>query len=290
MTAFYINLAIGGLVQGLIIALAALAINLVFAVGRFANAATGDYVTVGAYAGIAAQAVGFTSTLAQGLAAALVTAVLVPAVYLLVFRPLAGRPAATFMIASVGVGFFLRYTIAFFVGHDQYTFLRPTVRALQWEGIRMLPIDLWLSGLAVLAVAAVFCILFLTSAGRRLRAVADNPELARTSGIDVGNSMMLLWVLVGFLSGVGGMIVGIKTVVVPDIGWNILLPAFAAAILGGVGNLPGALIAGLLLGVVQELSSPIVGFVYKQAIAFGVLVLVLAVRPQGLFGARKAVR
>ena len=117
-----------------------------------------------------------------------------------------------------------------------------------------------------------------------MRAVADDPSLARVSGIAPARVMVALWALAGAVSAVAGVMLGIRTVITPDMGWEMLLPAFAAAILGGIGNPVGAVVAGILLGTVQELSTPWVGFTYKIAISFVVLLLVLLLRPQGLFG------
>jgi branched-chain amino acid transport system permease protein len=102
--------------------------------------------------------------------------------------------------------------------------------------------------------------------------------------------MIALWVLVSGITAVAGLILGIKTVVSPEIGWEILLPAFAAAILGGIGSPVGAVFAGLLLGAAQEISTPLVGFSYKIALSFVVILFVLLVRPSGLFGRVEGVR
>jgi branched-chain amino acid transport system permease protein len=139
-------------------------------------------------------------------------------------------------------------------------------------------------------MAVVFMVLHLTPIGRRMRAVADNPTLARAGGIRIGRVMMAMWAMAGAVCGVAGMVLGINTVVLPEAGWNVLLPAFAAAVLGGVGSPVGAIVAGVALGVAQELSTPFVGFTYKIALSFVVLIVILAVRPRGLFGAASRVR
>jgi branched-chain amino acid transport system permease protein len=123
-----------------------------------------------------------------------------------------------------------------------------------------------------------------------MRAVADNPDLARISGVQPERIMIALWGLVGALTAIAGFILGIKTVVSPEIGWEILLPAFAAAILGGIGSPAGAVIAGVLLGMLQEVSTPFIGFSYKIALSFAVILFVLLVRPRGLFGRIEGVR
>jgi branched-chain amino acid transport system permease protein len=285
----YINLVIAGAVQGLVIALAALAISLSFAVARFPNAATGDTMTVGAYVAVLVQAAA-GSLLLGSIAAVIVTTLVSVACYLLVFKKLERRPLVASLIASIGIAFFLRSMLTFFLGFEQHVFQVPIMRALNFSGVRIIRIDLWLSGIAILVLAATFVVLFLTSLGRRMRAVAADMDLARASGIRTGRVMIALWAIVGVLSAVAGIMVGIKTVVTPDLGWDLLLPAFAAAILGGIGSPGGAVLAAILLGVAQEVSTPFVGFTYKIALAFVALIAVLIVRPAGLFGQPERVR
>jgi neutral amino acid transport system permease protein len=139
-------------------------------------------------------------------------------------------------------------------------------------------------------VALAFARLYLTRLGRQRRAVADNPDLARASGISAGRVRLVLWAVVGALCATAGVLVGIKAVVMPELGWELLLPAFAAMILGGIGSPVGAVAGGVLLGVVQELSVPFVGPTYKIVVAFAVMLAVLLVRPRGLLGRALAVR
>ena len=284
-----LNLAVTGLVQGLLIGLAALAVSLCFAIARFPNAATGDFMTLAAYAGVAVQ--GWTGSLLAGAAAGVVVVAAVSlASYGLVFRHFHGRSLVAPLIASIGLAFLLRSVLTFSVGFDQQSFQVPIARALVFGGVRIRPMDLWLAGFAVATLAVVLAVLFLTPVGRRMRAVADNRELARASGIRSRPVMITLWTLIGVCSAVGGVMLGLRTVVVPEMGWNVLLPAFAAAVLGGVGNPAGAVLAGIALGLAEALSTPLVGFTYQSSIAFVVLILTLVLRPQGLLGRAEAVR
>ena len=282
MTSF-LELLIVGLTSGLVVGLAALAVTLVFGIARFANAATGDVMAAGAYASYGgAAATG--SLVAGGVFGAAIGALLGVLGYLLVFRKLAGRPAVTALLASIGVGFLIRAVLGVSYGHAQKTFQLPLLRPWRVLDIRILPTDVNLIVVAALALAVTFVILHGTPIGRRMRAVADDPSLARVSGIAPERVMIALWALAGAVSAVAGIMLGIRTVITTDMGWEMLLPAFAAAILGGIGNPAGAVLAGILLGTVQELSTPFVGFTYKIAISFIVLLLVLLLRPQGLFG------
>lgn len=285
----YLQLVLNGFVQGLVIGLGALAITLVFGIARFANAGTGDFLTAGAYGALSAhKATG--SFILAGLAGVAVSAVVSLLAYLLVFRRLMGRSAMALLLSSIGVAFTLQAAHGLIFGHSQYVFQVPLARPYVFWGLRVSALDLSLMATAALALALVFGILHFTSIGRQMRAVADNQELARVSGIRVGRVMTTLWLLTGAISAVAGIILGIKTVVIPEAGWSMLLPIFSAAILGGIGSPAGAIVAGVLLGVAQELSTPFVGFTYKIALAFVVMLFVLLVRPRGLFGVVEGVR
>lgn len=286
------NLVLNGLVEGAVIALPALALTLVMSIARFPNAATGDLMTLGAYVAVGAQAlvVGSAfdaSTIGMGvaaLAAVVACAAVSVAAYELIFRRLGRAAMVASLLASIGLAFLIRSLITLVIGFEQRTFALPLVRAWNFSGVRLLPSDLVIAIVALLVLAAVFAWLHFGRSGRLLRAVADNPDLARLSGIRAPRLMRLLWALAGALSAIGGVLLGVKSVVMPEMGWELLLPAFAAMILGGIGSPAGAVAGALLMGVGQELSVPFVGPTYKIAVAFAVLFVVLLARPEGLFG------
>ncbi len=288
MTAF-MQLVANGVVEGLLIGMAALAITLVFGIARFPNAATGDTMTAGAYAGLVAQSL-TGSLLAAGLVSTLAGMAVAWLGHVLVFRRLAGRSVVSLLVASIGVAFAIRAVIGVVFGQAQAVFDVPLTRAHLYWGVRITPLNLQVSAVVILALLAVFAVLYFTPIGRQMRAVADDRDLARVSGIRPDRVMVALWLLAGAVMGLGGMLLGLETVVQPEVGWNLLLPSFTAAILGGIGSAPGAVLAGVLLGIVQEISTPYVGFSYKIAVAFVVMLGVLLVRPSGLFGRREGVR
>jgi len=286
----FLNLLINGVIEGLVVALPALAMTLVMGVNRFPNAATGDLMTTGAYAAVGMQTLGVSSLLGATFAAALATALVSVLAYELIFKKLARQPMIASLLAAIGLGFLLRSTISFFAGHDQRTFQVPLARAWNFDGVRVLPSDLNIAAAALLCLLVVFVLLYKTSFGRQLRAVSDNPDLARASGIRARSLMIGLWLLVGAVSAVGGVLLGMKAVVMPELGWDHLIPAFAAMVLGGIGSPVGAVLGALLLCVGQELSVPLLGPSYKLVLSFGVLALVLLVRPTGLMGRTELLR
>jgi branched-chain amino acid transport system permease protein len=286
----FCNLLINGTVEGLLIALPALALTLVMGIARFPNAATGDTMTVAAYAGIGVQALGVTSIVAMGVGALAAGVAAALVFYAAVFRRLAARPPVASLVASIGIAFLARSLLTLFVGHDQHTFQLPLVRAWNFGGVRLLPADLYVAAVAIGAMALLFALLHLTPIGRQMRAIADNPDLARACGIRSRRVLLALWAVAGALCALGGMMFGIKAVVMPELGWELLIPAFAAMILGGIGSPAGAVLGGVLLGIAAELSVPFVGPSYKIAVSFGVLLLVLLLRPRGLLGRAVAAR
>ncbi len=286
---FYAQLLVNGLVQGLVIGLAALSITLVFGIARFPNAATGDFMSLGAYAALTAH--NATGSIALGgLGAIAATGLVSLLAYLTVFKRLAGRSVVALLVASIGLAFFIRAILGVAFGHGQQVFQVPLSRPYVFGGVRIMPLDLQLASVAAVSLVIVFALLYLTPIGRQMRAVADNWDLARVSGIRPGRVMIALWLVAGGIAGVAGMMLGIKTIVTPEFGWEMLLPAFTAAILGGIGSPIGAVLAGLLLGVAQEVSTPFVGFTYKIALAFIIMLAVLLIRPRGLFGQLEGAR
>jgi branched-subunit amino acid ABC-type transport system permease component len=286
----FLNLLLNGLIEGLVVALPALAMTLVMGVNRFPNAAAGDFMTTGAYVAVGVQLLGGLPLWAAALVAMVVTALLSAGSHALIFRKLAGQPMVSSLLAAIGLGFLLRSMISFFAGHDQRTFDLPLVRAWNVGGVRVLPSDLAVAGIALVSLLVVFLLLYRTSFGRQLRAVADSPDLARASGIRAGSLLRSLWLLVGALSAIGGVLLGMKAVVTPEFGWESLIPAFAAMVLGGIGSPVGAVLGAVLICVAQELSVPLLGPSYKLVLSFAVLALVLLLRPAGLMGRVQLVR
>jgi neutral amino acid transport system permease protein len=286
----FVNLIINGLIEGLVVALPALAMTLVMGVNRFPNAATGDFMTTGAYALVAVQLVAGLPLWMGALVAMAVTGAISAGSYLLIFRKLAKRPMVSSLLAAIGLGFVLRSMIGFFAGHDQRTFDMPMVRAWDFGGVRILPTDLIVAAVALGCLAVVFVLLYRTSFGRQLRAVADSADLARASGIRANGLMIKLWVLVGAISALGGVLLGVKAIVMPELGWESLIPAFAAMVLGGIGSPVGAVLGAVTLCIAQELAVPWLGASYKLVLSFAVLAVVLLVRPAGMMGRVQLVR
>jgi branched-chain amino acid transport system permease protein len=154
---------------------------------------------------------------------------------------------------------------------------------------------LHLEAIAIIIIVAVALHIFLTTTktGRSMRAVSDNPELARVAGLDTEKVVRWTWIIGGSLAAIAGVLSGLDTNIHPNLGWNLILPMFAAAILGGIGKPMGALLGGMVIALIEELSSytwitdePLINPGYKTATAFLIMVLLLIFRPQGLLKGR----
>lgn len=285
-----IQYLINGISEGAIIALIGLGLTLTFGIARFANVAHGDYVTVGAYATLL-----FNHVLGINLILSIFLAIPIGVliglfVHQTVFKPLSSRPFIASVIASIGVALVVRHVIILVAGSGQYTYDLPLTRALRFGDVRIAPTDLWIVGTAAVLVLGIHMLLHYTSLGRNMRAVADDPQLARIAGINSQRVISTMWVLVLILAVIAGALFGIKAIIHPYIGWYMLIGAFAAIVLGGIGNPYGAVVGALLIGVSQEFSTLVLPPTYKVAVSFLILTIVLLVRPEGLFGERRLVR
>jgi branched-subunit amino acid ABC-type transport system permease component len=135
-------------------------------------------------------------------------------------------------------------------------------------------------------LTAVGLMLKATVLGKSMRALSDNQDLAEVAGINTGRVITYTWILAGALAGLAGMFATVYTTLTPETGWLLLLGVFAAVILGGIGNAYGALLGGLVIGLVQEWSTMFFEPTWKEAVGFLVLIIVLLVRPQGILGHR----
>lgn len=285
-----LNLALNGLAEGLLMALPALAVTLVFGVLRFPNAATGDLVTVGGFGAYGAWRFSGGSFVAAALGAVAAGAAAGWLAWRTVFQPVARRRGVTLLLTSIGLGFLIRALLGLSFGYEHKMFQLPLLRAWRWGDVSFNPLDAMVGGLSLACVAGCFVLLHATPLGRTWRALADNDDLARVVGIRSARALSGLWLLTGAICGLAGLLLGLKTLVSPEAGAELLLGAFAAAVLGGLGHPVGAVVGAVILGVAQELSTPFVGFTYKIALSYVAMLLVLLWRPQGLFHRIQGVR
>jgi branched-chain amino acid transport system permease protein len=292
-----------GVVLGATIGLGAIGVTLTYAVLRFANFTHGELLSWGAYVALAAAAawsallgagpplapLTFGWPLLGGLAVAVAAAGgLGLALDAALFGPLRRQATPiTLVIASFGASLALRNLLVVLHGPQPEYFTREIAIAREvLPGVRMTADQLFLLALTAALVLGLHLLLSRTTLGRAMRAFAENPALAQVIGLDPRAVVRATWLIGGGLAAVAGVLVGLTVQVRALMGFDLLLPCFAAAILGGIGSAYGAVLGGLLVGLAEALSVPLVGAEYRAAVAFLVLLAVLLVRPSGLLGRR----
>ncbi|WP_353932145.1 branched-chain amino acid ABC transporter permease [Okeanomitos corallinicola TIOX110] len=279
-----IQLIINGIAVGSIIALAAVGLTLTYGILRLSNFAHGDFLTLGAYLTFLVNGSDVNIWLSMILAAAgTVTAMLLTEILLWSRMRSIRAASTTLIIISIGLALFLRNGIIFIWGGKNQNYDLPVIPALEFGELRVPQNQLLVLGLAVLVIVALHYLLQNTKIGKAMRAVADDLDLARVSGINVDRVILWTWVIAGTLTSLGGSMYGLITAVRPNMGWFLILPLFASVIVGGIGNPYGAIIAALIIGICQEVSTPWLGSQYKQGVALFIMILVLLIRPKGLF-------
>ena len=292
-----------GLIAGSMIGLGAIGITLTYSILRFANFAHGDMISWAAYFALAvSSALGtlmpslsapigpfsFGWSLPIGLAASIIlTALLALLIDALLFGKLRKRGGAViiFVMAGFGAALTLRSFLEFvFTSKPTYFTDALQIARPLFGGARATADQMLGLGVAVMLVALVHLALTRTAAGRAMRAVSENQALAGLAGVNVAKTVRLAWVFGAGLAAVAGVMAGLLVQIRPYMGHDLLLPLFAAAILGGIGSVPGAMIAGLIIGLAEALCVQFVGAEWRAAVSFVVLVAILLLRPQGIFG------
>ncbi|MBD1868143.1 branched-chain amino acid ABC transporter permease [Oculatella sp. FACHB-28] len=279
-----IQLLVNGIATGSIIALAAVGLTLTYGILRLANFAHGDLMTLGAYLTLLINANGANIWLSMIVGAvATVGAALVSEK--LLWSPMRDRRATstTLIIISIGLALFIRNGIILFWGGDNQAYNLPVATALDIFGIKIAYYRIVVVALAILAILGLHYLLQNTKIGKAMRAVADNIDLARVSGINVDQVVIWTWVIAAGLTALGGGMYGLITAVRPNMGWFLILPMFASVILGGIGNPYGAIAGAFVIGIAQEVGTYWLPTEYKLGVALFIMILVLLIRPQGLF-------
>jgi len=293
-----LQLIANGLVTGSIIAIAAIGLSLVYGILKIVNFAHGEYLVFGAYVAFVVNVTWGGPMIVAAIAAMVMTALLGILLELGLWRPIRRKGAGivSLFIVSIGLALVLRNSILLWQGGAPR---RYDVDVFQVYELG--PIRLSLSQIVVIVVASVVIIgvgllLARTTLGKAMRALSDSRDLASVSGIDTDRITAYTWIVGSALAGLGGVLQGlVQNAFEPNMGFRLLLLIFAAVILGGVGSAYGALVGGLVLGLMMEVSTwselPAGGVdsVYKPVVAFVVLILVLIFRPQGIFGRARTV-
>lgn len=281
-----IQALINGVIAGTILAVPALGFTAIFAVLNYPNFAIGALATVGAYAGWVGNTVfGLPMVAALPLAFA-VAALAGLALQWAAVKPVESAGALMMAIASLAAGLVIENMLRFGFGNDLRGFDLPLLRDWRFGEFRVGPQQVQNFGLALACMALLWAFLRFSRTGRAMRAVADNRDLALLRGVDPARVAAVTVAVGAGLAGMGGMLVGLDTSVDPLTGTRLVLSIFAAAVLGGLGSIPGAVTGAIAIGLAEEVAVLAFSPAYRLVVGFVAILAVLTLRPAGFFGAR----
>jgi neutral amino acid transport system permease protein len=282
---------LNGLSLGAIYALGAVGLTLVYGILKLVNFAQGDFLTFGAYMAYLVNVTWGMPLVAGVFWAMIATALLGLFFERVMWGPMRAKHAGflQLILMSIGLAFILRAVVQWFWSTEIRTLDVNTTDTVDFLGLRIGQTELIVLVVGVAVLVGVGLMLRVTLLGKRMRALSDDLELAETAGIDTRRVILYTWVFAGALAGLAGVLAAAVTELYPELGFELLLPIFAAVILGGIGDAFGALAAGMVLGVMTEWSTLVIDARWKTAVGFVVLVVVLVIRPQGIFGRAKAI-
>ncbi|MGI0492619.1 branched-chain amino acid ABC transporter permease [Alkalinema pantanalense CENA528] len=298
---------VNGLSLGSIMALSAVGLTLTYGILRLSNFAHGDLMTLAAYLTFLFNSLGLNIWLAMGLSTIVVIgfALLTDKFLWAPMRKQRTTPT-TLIIISIGLALAIRNGVIMVWGASPQNYDLPVAETLNFWGVRVPFNSLLVMGMALAAIGGLHYLLQNTKIGKAMRAVADDIDLARVTGIKVDRVILWTWVIAAGLTAVSGSMLGLIEKINPNMGWFLILPLFASVILGGIGNPYGAIVGAFVIGLAQEVGAgmrqilgdayltllqnpvlaPIVKLMspdYKIGIALLIMMLVLLLRPQGLF-------
>jgi branched-chain amino acid transport system permease protein len=277
---------------GILIALGALGLNLVFGTTGLTNFAHGELITLGAFVALLFNTAGLHIVIAAPLSVLVCAVVFGWGQNKVLWKPLRKRKTGLIaaMIVSIGLAIVLRYTVSLFFGSGPRTYEQYAGQAgIDIGPFSTTPKQLVLAAVAVVLLAATVVWVQRSRIGKATRAVSDNPALASATGIDVERVIAVVWTVAAGLAAYAGIYLGMTQNSIWNMGQRILLVLFAAVILGGLGTVYGALVGALVVGVFIQLTTLVIPPEMKTVGALFLMILILLVRPQGLLGRRERV-
>jgi len=274
-----------GIITGAVLALPAVGLSLLCRNAKFFNLAYGDQLGLTAYLVLFFNvSLGLNFLTSVGLSL-IISAMLGIFFYWIIFKPLREHGGLILLVASLGLAFIIHNTELAIWGPNPQKFNIPFEIGLRLGPFIVTPIQLTVIGLSLAMTGGIFALLRYTGIGRAMRATADNIELAAIKGVDTERTFIWTWVICSATAGLGGVFLALITTLTPWTGFTALLLLFAALILGGVGNLLGALVGAMIIGIATECAGIIpVLAPYKIAVAFAIMCVCLVIRPSGILG------
>lgn len=282
----FMQFAFSGLTTGAIYALAALGFSLIYNASGVINFAQGDFLMLGAMvtAALLGSQVPYSLAIIGGVAATVIVGLLL---YRLAIKPAGNASVVSLIIITIGASIFIQGVVQIVLGKNQHT-LPPFTgdQALHIMGAYVLPQSLWVLYIAAVLVALCFAFFRFTMTGKAMLAVAANALAARAVGIPTSRILQLSFGMSALLGAVAGIAAAPITTTVYDIGLMLGMKGFVAATLGGLGSAGGAVVGGLIVGILEAMMAGYVSSAYKDAVPFVMIVIILLFMPNGLFGAK----
>lgn len=278
-----------GIITASVLAIASVGLTLQFGVTNFVNFAYGELLTLGAYFAWMFNALLHMNIWVSMLLSAIAVAIVSYLVNRVVIQPFVKRKAALLilLVVTIGLQLFMENGIQAIWGTGFYKYDTSMGSPIHLGSVVITVQQVFIVVLALLLMVGVHALLRYTKLGKAMRAMSDDTELARVSGIKVKWVTDLTWLLSGLLAGASGVILAINTnSFTPALGSNFLFIIFAAVICGGIGNPYGAIAGAAVIGLAMEISASYMDSAYKTVIAFAILIIVLLIRPQGIFRSR----
>ena len=288
----FLQLLFDGLLFGIMIALGALGLNLVFGTTGLTNFSHGDLLTLGAFTALILNEAGLHIIIAAPIAIVIAAVLFGWGQNKVLWRPLRRRKTGliAMMIITIGLAIVIRYGVALFFGGAPRNFNQYAGQSgIEIGTVSTTPKALILAGLATIALIITVIWMQRSRIGKATRAVSDNPALASATGIDVEKVIAVVWTLAAGLAAFGGIYLGLTQDNIWNMGQRVLLIIFASVILGGLGTVYGAIIGALVVGVFIQLTSLVIPTEMKTVGALFVMIVILMIRPQGILGRRERV-
>lgn len=276
-----------GLVTGSILSLATVGFAMTRQTEGFLNIAHGQYLTLGAFVGLIFLKDMGLNIFVSGVLTMLTLGVIGVVIARVIFDPVRKRGPLVLLFTSIGLAYALYGVVLACFGTSLRLYDIDFGASVSIGSASVTVGELMIISLALISVVGLWSFLTFTRLGTWVRAVATNPELARARGIRVQLVSSTVWFLAAGLAGLAGMLLGIMGSAGSELGWSNILLILAVAVMGGVGRIYGVMASGLLLGIVMSLSALVIPIAYQTMVAFGLLVLVLVVRPEGLFAVKR---
>ncbi|MEA3294459.1 MAG: branched-chain amino acid ABC transporter permease [Euryarchaeota archaeon] len=283
------QLVVNGIVVGSIIAIGAIGLTMVYGILNFANFSHADFMALGAYIAFLLNVTLGLNIILSFFIAIVITGAIGVLLDFLVWKPMRKKKAdlVSLIIISIGIALIIRNGLIFFWGGGSRHYDLPVLKGMEMFGVIVTYNQIIAFGTALVFMLIVHYLLKYTRTGKAMRALSDDIDLARISGINVDKVIQWMWFVGISLAGAAGVLYALETAIRPNMGWFLLLPMFAAVILGGIGNPYGAIVGGMIIGLSQEISTLFLPSEYKLGVSLAIMIVVLLYKPEGIFKGTK---